>query len=60
MTISALLYMYFYRHVKIWDVMILIPNVLFLFFLLVKICRILSKFRKTDSPMFAVCLILVC
>ena len=49
----------FYRHVKIWDVMILIPNVLFLFFLLFKIRRVLAKCCKNDSPMFTVCLILV-
>jgi len=49
----------FCRDVKIWDVMILVPNVLFLFYLLAKICRIVAKFRKNDSPMFIVCLMLV-
>jgi len=39
--------------------MILVPNVLFLFYLLGKICRVMAKFRKNDSPMFFVCLILV-
>lgn len=46
--------------VDIWDLMILIPNVLFLLFLLVKIRRACIKLRKNDSPMFSVCLILVC
>lgn len=51
--------LWFCRYVKIWDVMILIPNILFLFFLLFKIRHVVDKFCKNDSPMFTVCLVLV-
>jgi len=46
--------------VRIWDVMILVPNILFLFYLIMKLRYVIPKLRKNPSPMFAVCFTLVC
>jgi len=51
--------MLFYS-ISYWDLMILVPNVLFLLFLVFKIRRICHKVGRNESPIFSVCVILVC
>lgn len=45
------LYFYYFR-VRIWDVIILIPNALFLLFLAIRFNKAQLKLRATSSPIF--------
>jgi len=45
--------------VRIWDLMILVPNSLFLMFLLWNIKLAVSKLRHTNSPIFTAFYLLV-
>lgn len=42
----------FFRRVRIWDLIILIPNALFLLFLVVRFNKAQLKLRATSSPIF--------
>lgn len=49
----------FDSRVRIWDLSIIIPNTLFLFFLLIRFNRARLKLRATSSPIFSTFYILV-
>lgn len=42
----------FFRRVRIWDLIILIPNALFVLFLVVRFNKAQLKLRATSSPIF--------
>lgn len=42
-----------------WDLLILIPNLLFFFFLLWKLKTVIDKLSRTNSPIFATFYIMV-
>lgn len=46
--------------VRVWDLIILIPNVFFLIFLLYKSKSAITKLRSTSSPIFTAFYVLVC
>lgn len=46
--------------VRVWDLIILIPNVFFLIFLLYKSKSAVTKLRSTSSPIFTAFYVLVC
>ena len=47
-----MIYVFLYYRVRIWDLVILIPNAIFLFFLVVRLKRAVVKLQRTNSPIF--------
>lgn len=45
--------------VRVWDVAILVPNLIFLLFLIYKFGRVRQKLRQTRSPVFKAFFLLV-
>ena len=50
---------FFYHRVRIWDVMILVPNALFLAYLLLKLRNSVDTLRSNYSPIITTFYILV-
>ena len=47
-----MIYVFLHYRVRVWDLVILIPNAIFLLFLVVRLKRAVVKLQRTNSPIF--------